>query len=109
MSSRNVIDFLHTVAGQVDMLDSLKVMSKDEVIAAAETMGLPFSESEFDSLIWDLEAHLASKRGEAFDAHFSLWQTMWGQYYLEYLVADLMSSFTEADLSDVMIATTGSR
>lgn len=109
MSSRNVIDFLHTVAEQVDILDSLKVMSKDEVISAAATLGFPFSESEFDALIWNLEAHLAHKRGEAFDAHFPLWQTMWGQYYLEYLVTDLMSSSTEADFADVMIAATETR
>ena len=107
MSSRNVIDFLHAVATRQSILDRLKVMSKDEVIAAAATLGFPFEESEFDALVWNLEAHLASKRGEAFDAHFPLWQTMWGQYYLEYLVTDLMSSFTEADFTDVMI--TGTR
>lgn len=102
MSRRNLIDFLRTVAIRTDVLDSLKVGRKDEVIAAAADFGFPFSESEFDSLIWDLEAHLAAKRGEQFDAHFPLWETMWGKYYFEYLVVNLITSFEEADFAAVV-------
>ena len=81
-----------------DVLDSLNVRSKDEVLAAAAELGLAFGESEFDSLIWDLEMNLARKRGENFDAHFPLWETMWGKYYLEYLVTDLLPSLADADV-----------
>lgn len=102
MSDRNVIAFLSTVAARADILDSLKVRSKDEVIATAADFGFPFAESEFDRLIWNLELHLAEKRGEAFDAQFPLWQTMWGKYYFEYVVMDLMPSFTEADFDAVI-------
>jgi hypothetical protein len=104
MSERNVIDFLRTVAARADILDTLKVKSKDEVIAAAAEFGFPFSESEFNWLIWDLEIHLAGKRGEQFDSQFPLWQTMWGKYYLEFLVIDLMPSVEEADFDAVMAA-----
>jgi hypothetical protein len=104
MSARNVFDFLRTVAVRAELLGHLETRRKDEVIAAAEQIGFPFTESEFDSLIWDLEIHLASKRGEKFDPHFPLWQTMWGKYYLEYLVTDLMPSFTEEDFDAVMTA-----
>src|SRR5262249_17796137 len=38
------------------------------------------------------------RRGEQFDQRFSLWQTMWGQYYLEYLVLDLLPSFADAEI-----------
>jgi tryptophan synthase alpha subunit len=99
MSNRNVIGFLSMVAARPDLLDRLKVRSKDEVIAAAAEFGLPFSEPEFDTLIWELEIQLAGKRGEKFDAQFPLWQTMWGKYYLEYLVIDLIPSFEEAELT----------
>jgi len=109
MSSINVIDFLRTVAVRADVLDILKVKSKEEVIEAAATFGFPFSEQEFDSLIWDLEAHLARKRKEHFDANFPLWQTMWGKYYLEYLVIDMIPSFDEADFEAVMTARAGRR
>jgi hypothetical protein len=101
MSSRNVIDFLNMVAARADLLDTLKTRSKAEVIASAAAFGLPFSEQEFDPLIWGLEERLANKRGEPFDAQFSLWQTMWGQYYLEYLVLDVMPSFEEADFAAI--------
>jgi hypothetical protein len=76
MTERNLIAFLQTVALRADVLESLEWLSKDEVMAAAAAFGLPFTEAEFDRLIWDLEAHLAAKRGEAFDAHFPLWETM---------------------------------
>lgn len=109
MSKRNVIDFLRTVAARADVLDGLKIKSKREVIEAATAFGFPFSEPEFDSLIWDLEAHLASKRGEQFDASFPLWQTMWGKYYLEYLVIDMIPCFEEADFEAVLAAKVGSR
>jgi hypothetical protein len=78
------------------------VRPKEEVIASASAFGLPFSEAEFDSLIWSLEEYLATKRGEKFDPQFRLWQTMWGKYYLEYLVLDLIPSFEEADFDAVM-------
>jgi hypothetical protein len=98
MSETNVIDFLRLVASRVDIHDSLKVKSKDEVISAAAAFGYPFSGPEFDSLIWDLEVQLAEKRGEVFDAHLPLWETMWGTYYLTYLVRDLVPIFEEAGL-----------
>lgn len=106
MSSRNVFDFLRVVAVRADLLDSLKVRSKDEVMAVATAFGFPFTESEFNALIWNLEARLAEKRGEAFDAHFPLWETMWGKYYLEYLVIDLLPSLTETDFDAVTTAKT---
>jgi hypothetical protein len=98
VSDANVIEFLRTVAVRADVLDSLKVGSKDEVIAAAAGFGFPFTEPEFNSLIWGLEARLAEKRGENFDQHFSLWETMWGKYYLDYLVTDLIPGLEEAGL-----------
>jgi len=106
MSERNVIDFLRTTAARVDLLDTLKVLRKDQVVAAAAGLGLPFSEEEFDSVVWDLEAYLADKRGEKFDQRFSLWDTMWGVYYLEYLVVDMITSLGQADFDAVLASRT---
>jgi hypothetical protein len=102
MTARNLIEFLRTVAARADLLDCLKVRNKDEVVAAASDFGLAFTEAEFDRLIWDLEAHLACKRREPFGAHFPLWETMWGKYYLEFLVLDMMPSLSEADVEAVL-------
>lgn len=104
MSERNLITFLQTLAIRADVLDALQWRSKDEVIAAAAGFGLPFTEAEFDWLIWDLEVRLAQRRGEPFDAHFPLWETMWGQSYFAYLVKDVIPSLTEAEIDAVIAA-----
>jgi hypothetical protein len=99
MSSSNVIEFLRTVGVRADLLDYLKVRGKDEVIATAAQLGYPFTEPEFDTLVWDLEVYLTEKRDEKLDTRF--FSTMWGKYYLEFLVLDLMPSFTAADVEAV--------
>jgi hypothetical protein len=104
MSERNLMMFLQTVAVRADVLGALEWLGKDDVIAASAAFGLPFTEAEFDRLIWDLEAHLAAKRGEAFDAHFPLWETMWGQSYFAYLVKDVIPSLTAEDIDTVIAA-----
>ncbi len=91
----SVLDFLKAVRDRPDLLDELKVKGKDDVLAAAADLGFTFTENEFDTYVWDAEVRLARKRGEPFDAHFPLWQTMWGSFYLEYLVTDLLASLDE--------------
>jgi hypothetical protein len=90
-----VFDFLRLVAERPELLDRLKVASKDDALAAASDLGFTFTEHEFDTAVWDAEMRLAQRRGEAFDAHFPLWELMWGRYYLEYLVTDLVQSLEE--------------
>jgi hypothetical protein len=109
MTGNNIIDFLRLVAARADVLDALKVKSKDEVIAAAADFGFPFAEAEWDGLIWDLEVHLAAKRGEAFDNRFPLWQSLWGKYYFEFLATVLIPSFTDDDFATVLAARAAAR
>jgi hypothetical protein len=90
-----VLDFLRLVGTRTDVLEGLKPRSKDEFLAAAAAFGLWLAEAGFDATVWDMEAALAAARGEEFDGRFPLWQTMWGAYYLEYLVTDLMPSLEE--------------
>jgi hypothetical protein len=92
MSDGNLLSFLRLLGDRPQLLDSLKDCSKDTVIEAAGKLGYPFTAAEFDRLIWGLEERLAQHRGEAFDAHFPLFRTLWGRYYLEVLVVDLLPS-----------------
>jgi hypothetical protein len=96
--STGVIEFLRLLGDRPDLLDNLETRGKDEVLAAAGEFGFTFTEAEFDSFVWDAELRLAKHRDEPFDAQFPLWQTMWGRYYLDYLVTDLVSSLGEAGL-----------
>jgi hypothetical protein len=95
MSQQNVIDFLRCIGERPHLLNALKMRPKDRVVKAAADLGYPFTDAEFDELIWDLEGQLAAARKEPFNEHFSLWQTMWGRYYLEVLAVDLMPSLAE--------------
>lgn len=98
MSEANIVEFLRGLAAQPELCDRLKDKSKDKVIEAAAKAGHPFTAEEFNSFIWDLEDRLAQRRGEPFDQRFPLWQLLWGKYYLEFLVFDLVPSLTETGL-----------
>jgi len=93
-SSGNVLAFLRYLGGRPELLQELKTRSKDEVIAVAAERGYPFAAADFDTVVWDAEARLADRRGEAFDGHFSLWSTLWGRHYLEMLVEDLVPALS---------------
>ena len=101
MSAANLMKFLREVAARRDLLAHLEMQGKDAVIAAAADFGLAFTEATFDQVIWDLELRLAARRAEAFDAHFPLWETMWGQTYLAYLVLDFIPCVTDEDVAAV--------
>jgi hypothetical protein len=65
----------------------------------AEDSGYEFTESEFDDTVWGIEILLANKLGENFDLNFSLWETMWGKYYLEYLVSNVIDCLSESEIA----------
>ncbi|MCK2220642.1 Nif11-like leader peptide family natural product precursor [Actinomadura sp. ATCC 31491] len=98
MSETNLIGFLRGLAERPELCDRLKDKPKDEVIAAAAVAGMPFTAAEFDALIWSLEERLAGERGEEFNERFPLWDLLWGRYYLEFLVHDLVPSLDETGL-----------
>ena len=100
MSGENVLALLRHLSAHRDQLAELKTCSKDEVIKRAADMGFGFSEPEFNTLIWGLEERLAAIRGEEFDVTFPLWDLMWGTYYLEYLVIDLLPSCAESGIAN---------
>lgn len=106
MSERNVVAFLRRLAHEPGALATLQTKSKAEVVAAAVAYGHPFTDAEFDWFVWALEERLAERRGEAFDAYYSLWETMWGRHYLAFLVQTLIPSITDEDVEAVLAAHT---
>lgn len=98
MTVANVSAFLRHLASHPDLLADLNTQPKDMVIKHAAELGFGFSEEEFNTTVWGAEERLATFRGEKFDATFPLWDLMWGRYYLDYLVNDLLPSCIESGI-----------
>jgi hypothetical protein len=100
MAKAEVINFLQQLATESSLRHKLKTLSKDEVLTNAQQLGYKFTEQEFDRTVWDLEISLAKKLGESFDLNFSLWEAMWGNYYLEFIATNVVDCFSVAEIED---------
>jgi hypothetical protein len=98
MAKKAVINFLQQLIQQPELQNKLKTLPKPEVLLYAERAGYEFTEKEFDDTVWGLEILLADKLGENFDLNFSLWETMWGKYYLEYLVSNVIDCLSASEI-----------
>jgi hypothetical protein len=98
MTKIEVFRFLQDLAHKPEQVAVLRTLSKLEVLPYAHQSGYDFSEAEFDEAIWDIEVYLSKKLGETFDSSFSLWETMWGKYHLEFLVDNSVGAVTNQDI-----------
>mgnify|MGYP001817044035 FL=1 len=103
MAMREAFRFMRELAEQPDVLATLRDKPKSDVMCYAQSNNYDFKEAEFDDCMWGIEIYLANKIGENFDFNFSLWETMWGKYYLEFLVVNSIGAVTDADI-DAYIA-----
>lgn len=85
MGNPEVFRFLSALGQDHALLAEHANAPKDVVLALAARQGYGFGEAEFDATLWETEAALAARIGEAFDFSCSMWETMWGKSYLEYL------------------------
>jgi hypothetical protein len=90
----NVINFLSSLSDQIEVRNELREKSKEDVLKYAWQKGFNFSEKDFDDTIWGFEMELAEQIKEKFDLSFSLWETMWGRYYLDYLIDNLIAVYS---------------
>jgi hypothetical protein len=102
MAKINVFRFFHDLGEKPDQVMDLRTRSKADVLVHANRNGYEFTESEFDDAIWGVEIYMAEKLGETFDFSFSLWETMWGKYYLEYLVDDVVGAISDEDVAEFL-------
>lgn len=89
MNNENVFHFLKSLTHQSEVRAALRIKPKTELLQYASEAGFDFSEKDFDDTIWEFEIELAGKLNEKFDLSFSLWETMWGRNYLDYLIDNL--------------------
>jgi hypothetical protein len=99
VTSKVVFDFLRHVGREPGLVHELRARSKPEVLERARQLGYDFPEQDFDDSVWGVEGFLAAKVGEPFDSSFSLWETMWGKYYLEYLVDNVVKGLSDEDIA----------
>ncbi|QHG20425.1 Nif11-like leader peptide family natural product precursor [Nostoc sp. ATCC 53789] len=99
MARIEVVNFLQSLVRQPELQNQLKALSKPDVLVYAERAGYKFTEQEFDDTVWGVEIFLADKLGENFDLTFSLWETMWGKYYLEYLAVNVIDSLSQEEIN----------
>lgn len=85
MGNSDVLRFLRELGRNPDLLAEYAMAPKETVLALATQQGYGFEEAEFDTTLWETEAALAARIGEPFDFSCSMWETMWGKSYLEYL------------------------
>lgn len=98
MAMKEVFRFMQDLADQPDVVAQLRDKPKDDVLAHARANGYDFTDEEFDESMWGIEIYLAEKIGENFDFSFSLWETMWGKHYLDFLVVNSVGAVTDEDI-----------
>lgn len=85
MTDAAVFHYLYALGQDRDRLATLRHAQKAVVMADARAHGYAFDETAFDATLWQTEIALAERIGEPFDFACSMWETMWGKTYLEYL------------------------
>lgn len=85
MNDPAVFLYLAGLGKDRDRLAALRLLPKEAVLADARAQGYGFDEAGFDATLWQTELALAERIGEPFDFACSMWETMWGKAYLEYL------------------------
>jgi hypothetical protein len=98
MAQSEVFRFLKDLERAPEQVARLRTLPKPEVLTSARRDGYDFSEAEFDEAVWGIEQHLAGRLGEPFDLSFSLWETMWGKHYLEFLVDNSVGAAAPHDI-----------
>jgi len=85
MIDPNVFRFLADLAKDPETQRGLGLKSKADELSESRARGYIFDETTFDATLWGTEIKLAELIGEPFDFSCSMWETMWGKSYLEYL------------------------
>lgn len=82
------------------MLARYQPMDLPRVLFHARNDGFMFGVSDVDDVVGRLEAGvILDKDHEPFDGSSRLWRSMWGKTYLGYLVDDVVSRYSDEELS----------
>jgi predicted ribosomally synthesized peptide with nif11-like leader len=103
MSKENAINFLRACANNTALLEKLEQKDLPEVLLHAKSLGYSFTSEELAAVIGSMEIQIIiEKMGEEIDANSSLWRRMWGKFRLRYVVEELLSTFSDAELTQLL-------
>ncbi|MCL2923096.1 MAG: Nif11 family protein [Trichodesmium sp. MAG_R04] len=101
MAREDVVYFFQKVSKNAFLLDKFRDKVLKELVAEAKNMGYEFTEIEISDVVWEMEIFLAKKRGEQFGPMFSLWRTMWGKNYFQYVIDNVIESLSVEEMQAV--------
>lgn len=93
------VDFLLACAADPRLAEGFNARSLPELLFHARTLGYSFSGRELAAVVGALERHLITERmGQKLDARSGLWVRMWGKPRFQYVVEELVKSFSAAEV-----------
>jgi hypothetical protein len=99
MSQASFVDFLRACREDARLLNRYDRRDLAQLLFHARNDGYDFTVEDAEAVIGALEYDLITNRdGEPFDGSSRLWRHMWGMRYLGYLVAHVVSRYTDAEL-----------
>jgi hypothetical protein len=100
MAATEFVRFLRAMRDDPKLLARYDEFSLPQLLFHAGNEGFTFAAEDAADVVGQIEADvILNKDGQPFDGDSSLWRHMWGQRYLGYLVSDVLSRFSPAELA----------
>lgn len=103
MSKENVVNFFRACTNDTTLLEKFEQKNLPEVLLHAKSLGYSFTAEELAAVIGGMETQIiVEKMGEEIDGNSSLWRRMWGKSRLQYVVEELLSAFSDAEIKQFL-------
>ncbi len=103
MSKENVVNFFRACTNDTTLLEKFEQKNLPEILLHAKSLGYSFTGEELAAVIGGMETQIiVEKMGEEIDANSSLWRRMWGKSRLQYVVEELLSAFSDAEIKQFL-------
>ncbi len=103
MSHQNVAKFFTACVNDMTLLEKFESKSLPELVLHAHRLGYRFTSKQLSAVIGGMETKIiVDKMGEEISASSSLWPRMWGKSRLRYAIAELFTSFSDAELEQLL-------
>ena len=103
MSKENVINLFKACGKNPNLLEKFNQKNLPEVLLHAKSLGYNFTSDELTALLGSMETYIITNRmGEEINAYSSLWPKMWGKYRFQYVLEELINTFSEQEIEQFL-------